>query len=205
MNDDTDPGGHYPGWPDDGRTRPLPWGGLPPGTSGPGISAIPGDPGGPGGHGAPGRSGAVGRRRGREAPIPAAGAGRDEGLRRLSRLTWRTTQLSAIAAAAFAVLFVRSAPAQTASRVPVTPPSGTPSPTAEATTPAPSPTVSHAVTRRPRAHRATAARPAAPAAASTAAAPPSAAPTLAPPSTPPAPAPQPSPVQTISSGTTGGG
>src|SRR5438445_11438292 len=44
-----------------------------------------------------------------------AGSSRAHGLRRLSRLTWRTTQLSAIAAAAFAVLFARSAPAHTAS------------------------------------------------------------------------------------------
>ena len=43
-------------------------------------------------------------------PSPGSRAG---GLRRLSRLTWRTTQLSAIAAAAFALLFARSAPAQT--------------------------------------------------------------------------------------------
>ena len=42
-------------------------------------------------------------------------SGRTQGLRRLSTLSWRTTQISAITAAAFAVLFARSAPAHTAS------------------------------------------------------------------------------------------
>src|SRR5260370_40169150 len=45
----------------------------------------------------------------------APAATRDGGLRRLSRLTWRTTQLSAVAAAAFAILFARTAPPQATS------------------------------------------------------------------------------------------
>ena len=43
------------------------------------------------------------------------GAARDDGLRRLSRLTWRATQLSAITAVGFATLFARSAVAHTIS------------------------------------------------------------------------------------------
>jgi len=43
---------------------------------------------------------------------PAPEAARAAGLRRLSRLTWRATQLSAITAVGFAALFARTAPAQ---------------------------------------------------------------------------------------------
>ena len=112
------------------------------------------------------------------------GSSRAEGLRRLSKLTWRTTQLSAIAAAAFAVLFARGAPAHTASSQTAVKPSPAASPT-HTPTPTPSPTHTHPAPARKKK------------------APPS--PTLAPPSAPPAPAPAPSPVQTISSGSTGGG
>jgi len=42
------------------------------------------------------------------------GAARTSGLRRLSRLTWRATQLSAVTAVGLATLFARTAPAQTA-------------------------------------------------------------------------------------------
>src|SRR5450755_1580056 len=42
------------------------------------------------------------------------GEARAAGLRRLSRLTWRATQLSALTAAGVATLFARTAPAQTA-------------------------------------------------------------------------------------------
>ena len=129
------------------------------------------------------------------------GSSRTEGLRRLSRLTWRTTQLSAIAAAAFAVLFARSAPAHTASSQTAVKPSPAASPTH---TPSPTPTHTHrAAARKKKAHKAPASAPPSPAAAQPSAPPPS--PTLAPPSTPPAPAPAPSPVQTTSSGSTGGG
>jgi hypothetical protein len=43
---------------------------------------------------------------------------RSAGLRRLSRLTWRATQLGAIATVGFATLFARAAPAQTVSSQP---------------------------------------------------------------------------------------
>ena len=128
-----------------------------------------------------------------------AGSSRGDGLRRLSRLTWRTTQLSAIAAAAFAVLFARSAPAQTASNQTAVKPSMTASPTVT-----PTPTHTHrAAARKPKHHKAAASVPSSPASAQPSTPPP--APTLAPPSTPPAPAPTPSAVQTTSSGSTGGG
>src|SRR5215472_11195795 len=39
---------------------------------------------------------------------------RDAGLRRLTKLTWRTTQLGALVTVGFAVVFARSAPAKTA-------------------------------------------------------------------------------------------
>ena len=45
-------------------------------------------------------------------PEPAPKAARAAGLRRLSRLTWRATQLSAVTAVGFATLFARTAPAQ---------------------------------------------------------------------------------------------
>lgn len=132
---------------------------------------------------------------------PAAdGHSRADGLRRLARLTWRTTQLSAIAAAAFAILFARSAPAQTASSQRPVRPSSTPAPTAD-----PTPTAKHKTAHhRHNAHHAPVNQPATPPS-STAAQPASAAPTLAPPTTPPAAAPSPSPVQSTSSGTHSGG
>jgi hypothetical protein len=124
------------------------------------------------------------------------GRSRADGLRRLSRLTWRSTQLSAIAAAALAILFARSAPAQTASSEhPVRPPS----------TPAPTPAATHtAAHHKHHAHRAPVNRPAVQPSGAVAQ-PTTAAPTLAPPTTPPAAAPSPSPVQTTSSGTHSGG
>jgi len=142
----------------------------------------------------------------------ADGRSRADGLRRLSRLTWRTTQLSAVAAAAFAVLFARSAPAQTASGQTQARPSSTPSST-PAHAASPTPTVRHKnphnkhKARHARVSQA-AAQPSASAAAQpsgAAAQPSSAAPTLAPPMTPPAAAPSPSPVQSTSSGTHSGG
>ena len=50
---------------------------------------------------------------------------RDEGLRRLRTLTWRTAQLGALATVGFATVFARTAPAQTASQ---TVPAATPAP-----------------------------------------------------------------------------
>jgi hypothetical protein len=131
---------------------------------------------------------------------PEPEAVRDQNLRRLGRLTWRATQLSAVAAAAFVVLFVRSAPAQTTTSQTVARPAGTLTPTLT-----PTPSV------RPAHHRARAAgsddpapSPAADAAAARGSAAP-AAPTLAPPATPPAPSPSPSPAQSTSSGSHSGG
>ncbi|HJZ29018.1 MAG TPA: hypothetical protein VJ370_22275, partial [Streptosporangiaceae bacterium] len=74
-----------------------------------------------------------------EPPEGPPGAARSAGLRRLSRLTWRATQLSAVTAVGFATLFARTAPAQTADQAttaPSTEPSasvssaGTPTPPA---------------------------------------------------------------------------
>jgi len=127
-------------------------------------------------------------------------ADRDENLRRLGRLTWRATLLSAVGAAAFAILFVRSAPAHTAATSQnVVRPAGTLSP--PAATPTPSP--------RHRRHKARAKRtdnaaPApTPAAAGAPTSPAPSTPTLAPPTTPPAPSP--SPAQSTSSGSHSGG
>jgi len=128
---------------------------------------------------------------------PEPEAARDENLRRLGRLTWRATLLSAMGAAAFAVLFVRSAPAHTtATSQNVVRPASTLAP--PAATPAPSP-------RHPR-HKARGrgADDAAPAPTPGAAVAPSS-PTLAPPPTPPAPSPSPSPAQSTSSGSHSGG
>lgn len=58
---------------------------------------------------------------------------RSAGLRRLSKLTWRTTQLSALAAVAFATLFGRSAPAHTVANASRLTPSTTASPSPTAT------------------------------------------------------------------------
>src|SRR5215468_12722602 len=58
---------------------------------------------------------------------------RDAGLHRLGRLTWRITQLGALATVGFAVVFARSAPAKTANVQPAT--SAKPVPAAR--TPAP--------------------------------------------------------------------
>ena len=48
-----------------------------------------------------------------EFPEEQPGATRAAGLRRLSRLTWRATQLSAVTAVGLATLFARTAPAPT--------------------------------------------------------------------------------------------
>jgi hypothetical protein len=57
---------------------------------------------------------------------------RDAGLRRLGRLTWRTTQLGALATVGFAIVFARTAPAP-AANVQTVPPAQAPTATAAAT------------------------------------------------------------------------
>jgi hypothetical protein len=129
---------------------------------------------------------------------PEPEAARDENLRRLGRLTWRAALLSAVGAAAFAALFVRSAPAHTtATSQNVVRPAGTLTPPTPTPTPTPSP-------RHPR-HKARGrgADDAAPAPTPGGAA--TSSPTLAPPTTPPAPSPSPSPAQSTSSGSHSGG
>jgi hypothetical protein len=129
---------------------------------------------------------------------PEPGAARDQNLRRLARLTWRAAQLGAVAAAAFAILFVRSAPTQNTTSQSAVRPAGT-------LTPPPSPTPSS-----PRPHHRARVRGAddpapspAPDAAAARVRAASASPTLAPPTTPPAPSP--SPAQSTSSGSHSGG
>jgi hypothetical protein len=78
----------------------------------------------------------------RYEPNPAA-TDRDNGLRRLSRLTWRSAQLGALAAAAFAILFARTAPTHATSQAPV-PPTHSPFPATEA-----APTVPRALRHPP--------------------------------------------------------
>ena len=120
------------------------------------------------------------------APGGPADEVRRRGLRRLSRLTWRATELSAVAAVGFAALFAHTAHAQTVS----TPAPAGPTATATAS-PTPSPSPAHKKKHHHHHQAAPTAAPAAPAA------PASAAPTLAPPTTapaPPPPSPTPAPV-----------
>jgi len=130
-------------------------------------------------------------------------ATRDDGLRRLSRLTWRTTQLSALAAATFAIVFARTAPTQAASSSPVPAQPGGVQSAAATATPSPSSSTSPAAGKHATGSATPSPQPSAtaPAAKPSSAPPP---PTLAPPTTPPAPAPAPSPVQSTSSGSHGG-
>src|SRR5215471_2319367 len=123
-----------------------------------------------------------------------AGLARSHGLRRLSRLIWRATQLGAIATVGFAVVFARTAPAATVSSHPA--PTATPKPAASAS-PSPSPSPKPTVHRHRHHRQHTPAAQAAPAAS----------PFLAPPTTflAPPPSPAPSPVQTTSSPSPGGG
>ena len=145
---------------------------------------------------------------------------RDAGLRRLSRLTRRTTQLGALAAVGFAFVFARSAPAKTANVQPA--PSTKPVPAARIPAPGaaqhvgkPSRATTSPVATRSAAGRSSAqppapgaqpstpaAQPAAPAAQPSAA---PATPRLSPPASPPAPAPtSATPTPTTSSASTGG-
>jgi len=135
---------------------------------------------------------------------PDPEAVRDENLRRLGRLTWRATLLSAVGAAAFAILFVRSAPAHTtATSQNVVRPAGTLTPPAATPTPSPRHRRHKARTRGTDGPAPTPTPGAA--VAPSGAAPSSPSPTLAPPTTPPAPSPSPSPAQSTSSGSPSGG
>jgi len=158
-------------------------------------------------------------------PPVQPGEVRAAGLRRLSRLTWRATQLSALTAVGVATLFARTAPAQTAGHN-TTAPAG---PTSSATLgPSASASASASAKAERKRARATASasalggvRPTARAGtqastqastqakASPAAAAPAKSATLAPPSTAPAPAPSsssaPAPAPTVSSASHGGG
>jgi hypothetical protein len=150
-----------------------------------------------------------------EAPPPAeAGYGylepraaarqRARGLGRVGRLTWRASQLGALAAVGFAAAFARSAPAQTVSSRPSPTPSGS---RAVAAAPPYHQRPAHHPRARHR-HRHRAAAPAAAPASPAAAPAPTATPTLAPPTTPPAPPPptaSPTPKPTISSHSVSGG
>jgi len=131
------------------------------------------------------------------------GEARDASVRRLGRLTWRATQLGALATVGFAIVFARNTAAQTGhvqDPATVTP--------AHSAAPAPYGTPQERVTSPP-ARKLAAAQTTAPAAQS---ATPTAAPTvapstprLAPPATPPAPAPTTAtPAPTTSSASTGG-
>jgi len=155
------------------------------------------------------RSDGLGPMRGPHTP----GAARDDGLRRLSRLTWRATQLSAITAVGFAALFARTASAHTASAPqPVVRPSPHASPgqtkslahrkrrtrlhapaATPGSTPTPGGTTAPGSTPAPTAGPSPSAAPA-----------PAPSPTLTPPPTTPAPAPSPSP-HTTSTGSHPGG
>ena len=143
---------------------------------------------------------------------------REAGLRRLGRLTWRTTQLGALATVGFAIVFARTAPAP-AANVQTAPPTESAKPAAS-----PHATVQHGKKARrvasarsttqpalqpgtqPGTQQTTAAA-AQPSARPASAAPaPSPTPSLAPPTTAPAPAPSSSsPVPTVTSTTHGGG
>jgi hypothetical protein len=166
-----------------------------------------------------------------EPPEEPPGAARSAGLRRLSRLTWRATQLSAVTVVGFATLFARTAPAQTADQA-TTAPSIEPSALASsAGTPGPSASQRHHPTGRntapgaqPTARAGQAATPSgsgpssasspsssssSSAAAGSGSKGASPSPTLAPPSSAPAPAPStssaPAPKPTVSSASHAGG
>jgi hypothetical protein len=137
-----------------------------------------------------------------EPPYPEEA--RDESLRRLGKLTWRAVQLSAVAAAGFAILFVRTAPAPVTTSQNVARPASTLAPPTSPT-PSPTPSAQHPHHRaRGRGADDPAPSPAPDAAVAPGSAAP-ASPTLAPPTTPPAPSPSPSPAQSTSSGSHSGG
>jgi hypothetical protein len=78
-----------------------------------------------------------------EPPEGPPGAARSAGLRRLSRLTWRATQLSAVTAVGFATLFARTAPVQTADQTTTAPSTGPSVSVSSAGTPTPSASQRH--------------------------------------------------------------
>lgn len=122
------------------------------------------------------------------------GEARAQGLRRLSRLTWRATQLSALAAAGFAAIFAHTTHAQTTSSTAPAKPS------LKASTPAPSPTKTkkHHHHPKPSALPTSGTHTGSGATASS--------PTLAPPTTAPSPPPpSPTPTPTTASSGSGGG
>jgi|SRR5271170_6468297 len=121
-------------------------------------------------------------------------ARRDDHLRRVARLTWRAVQLSAVAAAAFVVLFVRGGSAQTTSSQSVVRPAGTVTPPAATPAPAPPHPRSGASAAPRPGHGAASPRPAAKVPA-----------TLAPPPAPPSVSPSPEPEHSTSSGSHSGG
>jgi hypothetical protein len=142
------------------------------------------------------------------------GEARSHGLRRLSKLTWRATQLSAVAAVGFAALFAHTAHSYAASTTTHLKP--TAKPTTASPSPSPSATKKHHKHHHHSAAAAAAAAPAAgggssgsgasggsaPSSAPAAAPPPPAPPTTAPAPPPPAPSPPP---PTSSGGSQGGG
>jgi hypothetical protein len=139
-----------------------------------------------------------------------AGEARGLGLRRLSKLTWRATQLSAVAAVGFAALFAHTAHSYAASTTTHL------KPTAKPTTASPSPSPSATKKHHKHHHHGAAAAAAAPTAgggsagaagaAAPSSAPAAAPPPPAPPTTAPAPPPPaPSPPPTSSGGSQGGG
>src|SRR6266581_3194079 len=83
---------------------------------------------------------------------PAPEAARAAGLRRLSRLTWRATQLSAITAVGFAALFARTAPTQNTAS------DGTTAPAVSSSSAAAAPASAPGKTHRKRARTAAPAR-----------------------------------------------
>jgi hypothetical protein len=129
------------------------------------------------------------------------GEGRTQGLRRLSRLTWRATQLSAVTAVGFAALFAHTAHSYA---------TNTAATVKHSAKPTPSPSPSATVAKKHHHHHGAAAAASPPASGGSgggaASAPASApAPAPAPPTTAPAPPPPtPAPTQTSSGGSSGG-
>ena len=128
---------------------------------------------------------------------------RHQGLRRLSRLTWQATGLSAVAAVGFAAVFASSARAQAPAPAPARPISG---PATASGTPSPGPTNKHHKHHKGHKKRHHEAGPTtAPDTPAPAAPAPAPTPTLAPPTTAPAPPPPSSaPPPTNSSGSVAG-
>lgn len=82
-------------------------------------------------------------------------AGRDSGIRRLSRLTWRATLLSVVTAFGMTTLFAKTAPSAVGTTSGPSTSAGTsaPQPSASGTSPSASPSAS--ASRRPSRHSAT--------------------------------------------------